>query len=120
MWDDGVVQPHPPITRCLQQTVKSLEAVGHIVTSWDSKLHRELITCVDSMYFLDGGQEYEDILAAGNEPASPLMRWVLDRANPKTLHCYRNLEVEQPEECASDSICFSMECGWDRCYSVSC
>jgi amidase len=85
MWNDGIVQPHPPITRCLQKTAKTLEAAGHTIISWDPRLHRDLITCVNKMYFLDGGQEYEDILNEGNEPASPLMRWILDKGDQTPL-----------------------------------
>lgn len=85
MWHDGVVQPHPPITRCLRSTVGALENAGHTVISWDPRLHRDLVTCVDKMYLQDAGQEYEDTILEGNETASPLMRWIIDRADPKPL-----------------------------------
>jgi len=83
MWHDGLVEPHPPIIRCLQQSVSALKASGHNIVSWDPSLHRDLIACIDKAYFLDGGAEYTDILAAGNEPATPLMKWLLEKDNPK-------------------------------------
>ena len=36
------------------------------------------------MYLLDAGQEYQDILQAGNEPAAPLMQWLIDGTKNKT------------------------------------
>lgn len=84
MWDDGVVHPHPPITRCLQETVASLRRAGHTIISWDPKLHRNLSDCINKMYLLDAGQEYLDILKAGNEPAAPLMQWLIDGTKNKT------------------------------------
>ena len=83
MWHDGIVQPHPPTARCLQETVKALEKKGHSIISWDPTLHRDLINCVDRAYFLDGGAEYTGILAAGDEPATHLMKWILEKGAPK-------------------------------------
>jgi amidase len=83
MWHDGLVHPHPPVTRGLQETVKALEESGHTVTPWDPALHRGLIDCIDQAYFLDGGAEYNEILAAGNEPAAPLLKWILEKGDPK-------------------------------------
>lgn len=83
MWHDGIVQPHPPVSRCLQETVKALEESGHTIIPWDSSLHRDLIDCIDQAYFLDGGAEYKDVLAAGNEPAAPLLKWILEKGNPR-------------------------------------
>jgi amidase len=60
-----------------------LEASGNTIVSWDPPLHRDLSACIDKAYFLDGGAEYTDILAAGNEPATPLMKWILKKGSPK-------------------------------------
>lgn len=84
MWDDGIVHPHPPIARCLRETVASLQRVGHTIIYWDPKLHRDLTDCINKMYLLDAGQEYLDILKAGNEPAAPLMQWIIDSTGNKT------------------------------------
>jgi amidase len=83
MWHDGVVQPHPPITKCLQETAKALAASGHTLIKWDLALHRDLINCVNVAYFLDGGAEYKEVLATGNEPATPLLDWLLKKGNPR-------------------------------------
>lgn len=49
IFNDGIVRPHPPITRCLKQTVKALEAAGHTVVPWNTDLHRPLIECIHKL-----------------------------------------------------------------------
>lgn len=101
MWNDGVVQPHPPITRGLQETVGALEQAGHTIIPWDSSLHADLIDCIGKFYFLDAGQEYFDVLRTGEEPASPLMKFLLDRADTKpctVLDTWKVREEGSPKE----------------------
>ena len=47
MRDDGVVKPHPPISRVLEEVAKKLELAGHEIVSWTpGSLHQE---CIDIM-----------------------------------------------------------------------
>jgi amidase len=47
MRDDGVVRPHPPVSRVLEDVVAKLEAAGHEIVSWTpGSLHQE---CIDMM-----------------------------------------------------------------------
>lgn len=47
MKDDGVVKPHPPITRVLESVVSRLINAGHEVVDWmPGTLHQE---CIDIM-----------------------------------------------------------------------
>jgi amidase len=85
IYHDGVVQPHPPISRHLQGAVESLQKAGHDIVSWDTSLHRDLIATIDEAYFLDGGAEYHEILKTGNEPPMPLISWILEKGTPR-LH----------------------------------
>lgn len=78
IWNDGVVQPHPPITHALEVVVSLLREAGHVVFDWDTNLHESLINAVNKAYFLDGGEEYRQILHAGGEPEVPLLQWILD------------------------------------------
>jgi amidase len=41
--DDGVVQPHPPVARVLNEAVEALRAAGHDVFDWNGELHHECI-----------------------------------------------------------------------------
>lgn len=80
---DGVVQPHPPVSRCLKSTAKRLERAGHTIIPWDTSLHKALIRTIDDAYFLDGGEEYHEVIKAGNEPLVPLIKWILEKGNPR-------------------------------------
>ncbi|KAH8690697.1 glutamyl-tRNA amidotransferase-like protein subunit A [Talaromyces proteolyticus] len=78
MWSDGVVQPHPPITRALKQVVASLQNQGHSVIDWNPQFHQEIYDVVNEAYFLDGGAEYHKLLEEGQEPPVPIVKWLLD------------------------------------------
>lgn len=67
IWDDGVVQPHPPIMRALETTVEALKKAGHEVINWDTSLHDQIQATVWQMFFLDGGKEVFDVFREGNE-----------------------------------------------------
>jgi len=47
MRDDGVVRPHPPINRVLEEVARKLEQAGHELVDWTpGSLHQE---CIDIM-----------------------------------------------------------------------
>lgn len=52
MWDDGVVKPHPPVTRALQQVVSKLQGRENIeIVEWKPYKHDlawEIIVCIRS------------------------------------------------------------------------
>lgn len=83
IWHDGVVHPHPPITRALRDTVTALRRAGHTVVDFDPSLHAPLIDAVNQAYFLDGGKEYRDTIRKGNEPVIPLLEWTLTNVGSK-------------------------------------
>lgn len=83
MYHDAIVHPHPPVTRALNETVAALEKAGHEVVQWDPVLHRDLINTLNQLYFLDGGEEYHDVMKAGKEPPSPLIKWILEKPEVK-------------------------------------
>ena len=41
--DDGVVKPHPPITRALNEVEESLKMAGHEIVEWNPNGHAECI-----------------------------------------------------------------------------
>ncbi|GAB7353854.1 hypothetical protein MBLNU459_g4217t1 [Dothideomycetes sp. NU459] len=77
MWHDGVVTPHPPVARVLEQTVDSLRRAGHRIVDWDPKYHSPLVKWINRAYFLDGAQEYRQMLDS-NDPPVPVIKWLLD------------------------------------------
>ncbi|KIX05434.1 uncharacterized protein Z518_06306 [Rhinocladiella mackenziei CBS 650.93] len=78
IWNDGVVQPHPPVSRALKEVVTALQNEGYTTVDWNVDLHKALTDTVNEAYFLDGGKEYHDVLSAGREPPVPILRWLLE------------------------------------------
>ncbi len=78
MHSDGVVQPHPPVSRALEDVVGALRRAGHIVLDWDPKLHKRLSEVANVAYFLDGGEEYSRRLMEGHEPPVAILRSLLN------------------------------------------
>ncbi|KAF8471893.1 amidase signature domain-containing protein [Kalaharituber pfeilii] len=85
MLNDGFVDPHPPIVRCLQETATALKAAGHKVVPWTPISHKEMNELIMNLYFLDGGNGYRDIIKQGNEEATHLVNWVLESFEWKNL-----------------------------------
>ncbi|KAI0828980.1 general amidase GmdA [Trametes gibbosa] len=75
LWDDGVVAPHPPILAALARTRDALLAAGHDVISWEPVDHQAAWDLILKMYFLDGGEEYRQVLA--DDPPVPQTEWIL-------------------------------------------
>lgn len=56
MRDDGVVKPHPPISRVLEEVAMKLKLAGHEIIDWSpGSLHQE---CIDIMV-TDSHHHYE-------------------------------------------------------------
>jgi amidase len=98
LWDDGVVKPHPPVTRALKQVVDKLKSKGNVeVVEWKPYKHDlawEIIVsfflCFQpsahycekaNLYFSDGGAEEIAAIEASGEPLRPLTTHIL-KDNP--------------------------------------
>lgn len=91
MWDDGVVQPHPPITRALRAVVARLTTDSDItVVDWKPHLHDEAWAIISSLYFTDGGAEDAATMAESGEPWRPLTKWII-KENP----CVKRLKMQE-------------------------
>jgi len=95
LWDDGVVKPHPPVTRALHQIVDKLKAKGNVeIVDWKPYQHDlawEIIvtlspplTCASlltfykaNLYFADGGAYELEILKESGEPLLPLTKHII-------------------------------------------
>lgn len=78
MWSDGVVKPHPPITRAMKEVVDKLKTVPDIeVVDWKPYKHDVAWQIIASLYFADGAREEKDALAAGGEPWRPLSHFII-------------------------------------------
>jgi len=77
---DGIVDPHPPIVRSLQETARALEAAGHKVIPWEPLFHKEIVEVITAMFFIDGGNKLRALLKKGGEEPSFFMAMVLSFA----------------------------------------
>lgn len=89
--DDGVVRPHPPITRVLKSAVEALRAAGHDIIEWDASLHPECIAVMDAFYSADGGEDITTDISAGGEPFIPHVEKLVNRGKAISVYEYWQL-----------------------------
>ncbi|CAD6445972.1 41e683fe-58ed-426e-beb6-afdce751dde1 [Sclerotinia trifoliorum] len=78
LWDDGVVKPHPPVTRALQQVVDKLKTNDNIeVVEWKPYKHDLAWDIIANLYFSDGGQQELDAIKESGEPLRPLTEHII-------------------------------------------
>ncbi|KAL4892356.1 fatty-acid amide hydrolase [Aspergillus ambiguus] len=85
MWDDGVVKPHPPVTRALQHAQSRLRAAGINVVDWTPYKHAHGWDIVSALYFPDAAASQRALLAETGEPALPLTEWAFGYARATAL-----------------------------------
>jgi amidase len=88
IWHDGVVRPHPPITRAINLVTSKMQSAGIEVVDFPPHLHDEAWAILSSLYFPDGGASEAEIMKASGEPWRPLSKWII-KDNP----CVKNLTV---------------------------
>lgn len=89
--NDGVVTPHPPITRCLKAVAAALTAAGHTVLPFDPTLHSEAVSIADTFYTADGGEDLRRAMSAGGEPYLPHVEKLVNRAPAISVYEYWQL-----------------------------
>lgn len=78
LWDDGVVRPHPPVRRALEEVVRGMRNMeGVEIVEWKPYRHDYAWSIIASLFFCDGGQEDERVLDDGAEPWRPLSKFIL-------------------------------------------
>lgn len=68
---DGLVRPHPPIERGMDETVAALRAAGHEVIEWEALDHAGGQDIVSSLFDADGGEDVRRLLGDSGEPVMP-------------------------------------------------
>ncbi|KAL6703058.1 hypothetical protein ACN47E_010265 [Coniothyrium glycines] len=92
MRDDGVVRPHPPVARVLEELATQLEQAGHEIVSWEpGTLHQECIDIMDQYYTADGGEDIRRDVAAGGEPFIPHVEALVNKGKPISVYDYWQL-----------------------------
>ncbi|KAK2609297.1 hypothetical protein QQS21_002078 [Conoideocrella luteorostrata] len=89
--DDGVVQPHPPISRVLKNAIELLRSAGHDIILWNATLHQECIEVMDRFYTADGGEDIKTSISKGGEPLIPHVESLVGSAEPISVYEYWQL-----------------------------
>ncbi|KAF4458309.1 general amidase, partial [Fusarium albosuccineum] len=78
-WWDGIVQPHPPMTRALREVAEACKKAGMEVVDWDCEplFHRKSWEILSALYWPDGGEEALGLLEATGEPILPLTKFII-------------------------------------------
>ena len=78
-WWDGVVRPHPPMRRALEEVANACRKAGMEVVDWECEHldHRKGWEIVSSLYWPDGGEQVLGQLAESGEPILPLTRFII-------------------------------------------
>lgn len=79
MSTDGVVTPHPPVSRALKEVAAKLRAAGHVVVEFPppTDLWQAALTTW-GLYFQPGAQDVLDGLAKTGEPPIPQFKYNLE------------------------------------------
>ncbi len=91
MWNDGVVTPHPPVTRALNELASHLRTLPNVkIVDWHPYLHDEAWAIISSLYFTDGGAEDAVMIAESGEPWRTLTTWMI-----KEKPCVKKLSPQK-------------------------
>ncbi|KAF5597541.1 general amidase [Fusarium pseudoanthophilum] len=100
-WWDGVVMPHPPMTRALREVAAVCMKAGMEVVDWNCEGldHGKAWEIVSALYWPDGGKEMLDILEETGEPALPLTKHILhEQASAKNRTCTEMMELNRERD----------------------
>ncbi|KAF2034032.1 acetamidase [Setomelanomma holmii] len=83
---DGVIEPHPPIARLLDEVKSKLQTSGIEVVEMDiTPLFSQCQSLANAMFGVEGGNNMFDLLESANEPLSPWLSTRLKRKAPLEL-----------------------------------
>ncbi|RAH71982.1 amidase [Aspergillus aculeatinus CBS 121060] len=85
MWDDGIVHPHPPVTRALRHAKSKLESAGIKVVDWEPYKHGHGWDIISKMYYPDAALLQRSLITASGEPTLSLTSWAFTYSSPNPL-----------------------------------
>ncbi|KAB5554879.1 amidase signature domain-containing protein [Coniochaeta sp. 2T2.1] len=84
-WNDGVVEPHPPVRRGLRLLAESIKNAGHKIVNWNPPSHTEGCKVHLRMLIADGLYDIHQQLARSGEPLIPGIAEQLKLQEPRPL-----------------------------------
>lgn len=97
-WSDGVVKPHPPVIRAMQEVAAACKAAGMEVVDWEPLDHAKAWDIVSGLYFPDGGEAALAPIIESGEPILPLTKFITEEqpnVKKRDMHQYWGLCVER-------------------------
>jgi amidase len=93
---DGVIDPHPPILRVLDEVKRKMLGAGIEVVEMDiTSLFSQCQSLANAMFGVEGGNAIFDVLESTNEPLSPWLQPRLRRKVPLSLEKTRELHARR-------------------------
>ncbi|KAF4452194.1 hypothetical protein F53441_4933 [Fusarium austroafricanum] len=97
LMDDGVVRPHPPITRVLREAIEALKLECHEIVEWNTDLHEQCIRTMDLFYTADGGEDIRQDVSKAGEPFIPHVQRLVNRGKAISVYEYWKLNKKKWE-----------------------
>ncbi|KAF2011126.1 amidase [Aaosphaeria arxii CBS 175.79] len=95
---DGVIEPHPPIARLLDEVASKMRHAGIEVVEMDiTPIFSQCQSLANSLFGIEGGNAMFDLLESANEPLSPWLSTRLRRKEPLSLEKVRQLHAKKTE-----------------------
>ncbi|KAI2773959.1 amidase [Daldinia loculata] len=87
IYNDGVVRPHPPVLRALNEFVGKLQKSPDIeVVEWKPWKHDLAWSIIAKLYYADGGADVKAAVDSSGEPWRPLAKFILHENPHVTTH----------------------------------
>ncbi|KAI1614495.1 amidase [Exophiala viscosa] len=78
IWSDGVVKPHPPVIRAIQDLTAKLKSIPEVeLVDWKPYKHDLAWDVISALYFCDGAKQEKEALASSGEPWLPLTEFII-------------------------------------------
>ncbi|RDW93323.1 uncharacterized protein DSM5745_00645 [Aspergillus mulundensis] len=81
--NDGVITPHPPISRAMEIVKEALQSKGHQLVDWEWPHHKETIDIHCSIARGDGCHDVYDAVHLSGEPFVPEIRNLFPNGKPR-------------------------------------
>lgn len=94
LWTDGVVQPHPPITRGLRIVVEAMENAGHKIVDWNPPAQATAKRIHLAFLKADGAHDIHTQLDLSGEPLIPDLETTFPLKDPINLLEYQDLTLQ--------------------------
>ncbi|KAL5877068.1 hypothetical protein ACKVWC_006224 [Pyricularia oryzae] len=91
LWRDGIIEPHPPVTRAMTMVYDALNRTGHKTVDWCPPSHKHGYYMHLEFLYSDGREDMHRHLKKSGEPLIPLLKRYTGTKDPILLLAYQDL-----------------------------